>query len=243
MSISNITTKTAGKVQVYNDKATIESLNVIKQTPIKEPSQLDTNKDFTRWLNNLISHLRDNGLDTLQIKHVKKISTCKEINFKNKDFINYIKQSGKINFNPNNETVSLIKKYDIKNKTELLTLLKNEENGIKYDEDLKNSYGEIERDVEELKKNKKIKTIQSEKDVVLFYRDTEDEIEKLIIDPSNKLALNLIREIWRNECKLTDITKPEQKLDLNKDNEQMLKRKRKNRDNSSHLNHLIKKDK
>lgn len=201
------------------------------------------NKDYNRWLNILISFLRDNHLNSVNIKHLKKHNISKEIDFKNREFLEYLRLTAKISFNPANEMMYLIKKYDIKSKNDLILLLKREENGLKYDDDLKTSYLDIDKDIEELKNSKKINVIQSEKDLVLFYRDPDDEVEKMLVDTANHNALNLIRDIWKNECKFVEITKPEMKIDLSKENEfnkvSKKKRKRTKIKSNTHLLHLL----
>jgi hypothetical protein len=140
----------------------------------------------------------------------------KDQNFKiNEIFKNKIKNYEKIEYFNNN--FYLRKKYKlIRNIDDLINLLKNSENGVKIDEDLLSAYNTIEKDIEELKKEKKVRIINNKileeknKDFkkekeknktfeIMFYRNISDKIEELIINPNFEEAIEELRTIWKKD--------------------------------------------
>ena len=140
----------------------------------------------------------------------------KDINFKiNDNFKNKIKNYEKIEYFSNN--FFLRKKYKlIRNIDDLNNLLKNSENGIKIDEDLLSAYNSIKKDIDELKKEKKVRIINNKlledknKDFkkekeknktfeIMFYRNISDKIEELIINPNYEEAIEELRKIWKKD--------------------------------------------
>lgn len=243
MSISNHTTIRQKSVKL-DDKATIELMNVNKRVVSNSNQKLNLhennldNKDYNKWLNVAINFLRERKISQISVKYLRKNNFCTEVDFKNPDFLEYLRLSGRLYYNEHDGIISLVKKYEIRNKAELINLLKKEENGLKYDDDLKGAYAEIEKDIEELKKSNLIKTVEQ----VLFYRDIDDPVEKILINPNYQSAISVIREIWKNECRGVEISKPEQKLDLTKETEiKLTKKKRKKTKIKSniHLKHLL----
>jgi hypothetical protein len=140
----------------------------------------------------------------------------KDQNFRiNEIFKNKIKNYEKIEYFNNN--FFLRKKYKlIRNIDDLINLLKNSENGVKIDEDLLSAYNTIEKDIEELKKEKKVRIINNKileeknKDFkkekeknktfeIMFYRNISDKIEELIINPNFEEAIEELRTIWKKD--------------------------------------------
>jgi hypothetical protein len=140
----------------------------------------------------------------------------KDQNFKiNEIFKNKIKNYEKIEYFNNN--FFLRKKYKlIRNIDDLINLLKNSENGVKIDEDLLSAYNNIEKDIEELKKEKRVRIISNKiieeknKDFkkekeknktfeIMFYRNISDKIEELIINPNFEEAIEELRTIWKKD--------------------------------------------
>jgi len=140
----------------------------------------------------------------------------KDNNFKINDiFKNKIKNYEKIEYFSNN--FYLRKKYKlIRNIDDLNNLLKNSENGIKIDEDLLSAYNSIKKDIDELKKEKKVRIInnklledknkefkkEKEKNKtfeIMFYRNISDKIEELIINPNYEEAIEELRKIWKKD--------------------------------------------
>ena len=140
----------------------------------------------------------------------------KDQNFKiNEIFKNKIKNYEKIEYFNNN--FYLRKKYKlIRNIDDLINLLKNSENGVKIDEDLLSAYNNIEKDIEELKKEKRVRIISNKiieeknKDFkkekeknktfeIMFYRNISDKIEELIINPNFEEAIEELRTIWKKD--------------------------------------------
>jgi len=140
----------------------------------------------------------------------------KDQNFRiNEIFKNKIKNYEKIEYFSNN--FFLRKKYKlIRNIDDLNNLLKNSENGIKIDEDLLSAYNSIKKDIDELKKEKKVRIINNKlledknKDFkkekeknktfeIMFYRNISDKIEELIINPNYEEAIEELRKIWKKD--------------------------------------------
>ena len=140
----------------------------------------------------------------------------KDQNFRiNEIFKNKIKNYEKIEYFNNN--FFLRKKYKlIRNIDDLINLLKNSENGVKIDEDLLSAYNNIEKDIEELKKEKRVRIISNKiieeknKDFkkekeknktfeIMFYRNISDKIEELIINPKFEEAIEELRTIWKKD--------------------------------------------
>jgi hypothetical protein len=131
------------------------------------------------------------------------------------DFKNKIKNYEKIEYINNN--FYLRKKYkNIHNIEDLNNLIKESENGLKIDDELYQAYNGIKKDIEEIKKEKKVRIInnklideknkeykkEKEKNKtfeIMFYRNIQDKIEELIINPNLEQAINELRKIWKKD--------------------------------------------
>ena len=126
----------------------------------------------------------------------------------NETFLKYLSEYKKLIYHRDKEIFQLHSEYNLRNKDDLKSKIRDSDYGLLEDEQLKTSYPGIERDLESLKNEKFVKVIfNSEKKInVLFYRDKSDPYEKKIIDPSNEEALKEIRKTW-NELDTSQITR------------------------------------
>jgi hypothetical protein len=177
------------------ERKTIEGM-VTKPKPITEKKE----KSFNSVINRIISFLRKND----------KFATLHEINKdlkdydlkSNKELLNFLSTSSqKLRYDERTETFSLNSKYKIKNIDELKDLIRTSETGIAEDEELTDSYPGVKADLERLKRENYVKVIVNDekKTNVLFYRDTADRVEKLLIDSEYKEAITELRKIWKDE--------------------------------------------
>jgi hypothetical protein len=178
-----------------DERRTIEGM-VIKPKQNSEKKE----KNYNSIMNRIINYLRKND----------RISTLPEINKElkdydlksNKEFLNFlITSSQKLRYDDRTETFYLNSKYKIRNIDELKDLIRNAEHGLAEDEELTDSYPGVKADLERLKRENYTKVIMNDekKTNVLFYRDTADRVEKLLIDSEFKDAINELKKIWKEE--------------------------------------------
>ena len=130
----------------------------------------------------------------------KEITTFQIDN--NPNFINYVNENcSKIKYDPRTKLFQLKSKYTIRNKDDLKELIRKSELGIVEDEELIDSYTGIKKDIESLKNENYVKVIKNDdtNKNTLFFRDLNNNIEKLLIDPIFKEAIEELRLKWRDE--------------------------------------------
>lgn len=178
-------------------------INEIKSSKINQSDGIKVDKKINSnvWINKIIDFLRKNN-NTSKYEDITKEFKEFENFFKNNpDFLEYLHNSNKLNFDMNKRTFELKSKYDLKNIIQLKQKIQSLEYGIIEDEELLDSYPGIKSDLNVLKNENFVKQIYNEekKCNVLFYRDTNDEIEKIIIDPKYENALKELRKIWNKD--------------------------------------------
>jgi hypothetical protein len=178
-----------------DSKKTIEGL-IVKQKPVVEKKE---KKNINTKINRIIHYLRIKD----KICHMNEISKdIKDLDLKtDKEFLDYLaNRSEKLKYDSNTETFSLKSKYGIKNIEGLKDLIRTSENGLVEDEELTDTYPGIKGDLDRIKRENYVKVIVNEekKVNVLFYRDTADKIEKLLINNEYKDAITELRGIWKD---------------------------------------------
>ncbi len=123
----------------------------------------------------------------------------------NKRLIAELMRSAKIRFDEKTEMLSLKSKYGMHNIEELKAKIRESDNGLPDDDELRDVYPGVKNDIEKLKAENYIKVIENEdKGNVLFYRDTNDKFEKKLIDKDYEPSINLLRKIWKDDLKYYD---------------------------------------
>lgn len=151
-------------------------------------------------INKIINFIRGKGQPCTS-KQIKL--EYPQVDLRSQEFISYLSKSEKIKYNPEKDIYELKSKYNISNINELKLLFKSSENGIPYDEELKDSYLKVVEDIDLLIKEKKLRIIYNEEKKlnILFHRDLNDPIEHYLINDDYKATLEEIRTIWKNELK------------------------------------------
>lgn len=172
-----------------------------KEVYIQSQSNLSSQAHIHSLINKIINMIRNKG-QPCTIKQIKEINPNLDLN--NPDFIAILNTSKKLRFNKEKELFELKSKFNIRGYEDLQTLIKKEENGIPFDEELKDSYIGIEKDIERLKKEGKLRVIYNDekKIEVLFYRDIMDVFEKYLVNEEFKETVDEIRKVWKDELKL-----------------------------------------
>jgi hypothetical protein len=157
-------------------------------------------KNFNAIMNRIINYLRKNE-KFCSLTEINR--ELKDVDLKsNKEFLTFLAtNSQKLKYDERTEIFSLKSKYQIRTIDELKDLIRTSENGLPEDEELTDSYPGIRSDLEKLKRDNYVKVITNEekKFNVLFYRDTADNVEKLLIDNELRDAVVELRRIWKDE--------------------------------------------
>lgn len=150
-------------------------------------------------VNRIIEYLRKNNHQASISEIQREIS---DFDIKgNKEFLNYIKvKLENVKFDENYDTLSIVSKYKLKNIEDLKEKIKSSEYGLLDSLELHDAYPKIKEDIERLKKENRIKVIHNEEKIsdVLFHKDKDDPIEKLLSDDTKLEALTFIRTTWNN---------------------------------------------
>jgi hypothetical protein len=120
----------------------------------------------------------------------------------NNEFIHFIStKCENLKYEETKELLSLVSRHEIDNYEGLKDKIKKSEYGIS-EAELENCYPRIKDDIERLRKENSVKIIFNEekKFNVLYFKDKDDPLEKLLSDESKSEALKFIRDTW-NEIK------------------------------------------
>ena len=150
---------------------------------------------YNTYVNLIIDHIREKERAVTFNEIVKKLKIRE-----NSEFFNYLEQNNtKVLFDKVSKKFSLLTKYAIKDINELRELIKRSVNGVPEDKELYDSYSGVKNDIELLKYQNAVKSIQNdEKKVnVLFYRERNNEVDKLLIDKNYDEAFLMLRDIWK----------------------------------------------
>lgn len=193
-------------------------------------------RDPTKYnaiVNRIIEDLRRNNHHAT-LFDLQKVITDFDIKG-NKDFINFVSlKCENLKYDEITDSLCIISKYQIKNIDDLKEKIKSSQYGLPENLELEDCYPKVKEDIEKLKKENRIKVIHNEEKKlnVLFYKDKDDQIEKIISDESKADALKFIRKTW-NEIKahenFEDREKYLGKKMIRSDNKKERKRKLKNR--------------
>lgn len=161
-------------------------------------NNLKNDKEYKTWIRKLIDFFYTKNRQSILLSEAKTEPSLKGINW-NSEFLEILKNEKAIKYEDISKTITYLNKKKISNKSEFLEELKDHENGLIYE----NFYQSFNNDLELLKKEGVVKEISfdgSDKKI-LFYRNMEDEIEKLLFN--DKGAVDELRKIWKNS-KITD---------------------------------------
>lgn len=184
--------------KMVDDGKLIESI-IIKDKNPKPKNEQNTKTNINRIIDYCKSH---NGQAT-------KNEIEKNLNISiNSIFLKHLSEFKKLIYSEDKEIFQLHSEYNLRNINDLKSKIRDSDYGLLEDEQLKNSYLGIEKDLEILKNQKFVRVIyNTEKKMnVLFFRDMDDPFEKKITDPKNEEALKEIRKTW-NELDTSQITR------------------------------------
>ncbi len=210
-----------------NDSNLITNL-VLKKSQnetIKVDKKLSTNS----WINIIIDFLKKHeGLCSLD-ELLREFRDLENFIKSHNEFLDVLNKSNKIIFDGFKNTFQLKTKYNLKNLEELKEKIRASDYGLPEDEELLDTYPGIKTDLERLKRESFVKAIYNDekKFNVLFFRDCEDKIEKVIVNPDYELPLKELRKIWKDEINyFHDKTVQYDKKRFRNENEVVLGKKR-----------------
>jgi hypothetical protein len=163
------------------------------------PEKRDSKKNYNAIVNRIINILRNKD-HPCSLSELQK--EMKDFDLRNKEFLTLVhKYDHKIKFDEKKEIFYLKSKYIMQSIEDLKDKIRSSEHGLLEDEELTDSYPGIRSDIEKLKRENYVKVIfNGEKNTnVLFYRDSADKFEKLMIDPEYTNAIFELRKIWKDE--------------------------------------------
>lgn len=185
------------------DNELIKSMVSVQKKPSKREENVPS-------LINRIIHIIRKKDRPCTLAELEKETKEKDLG-KNKRFMNELMRSAKIRYDDRTDMISLKSKYGISNIEELKAKIRESENGLPEDDELKDVYPGVKNDIERLKAENYVKVIENEdKSNVLFFRDTSDKVEKKLIDPDYQPAIELLRKIWRDELRHYDLSEKNQ---------------------------------
>lgn len=161
-------------------------------------NNIKNEKEYKISIKKLIDFFHSKNRTSILLSDAKIELSLKGINW-DSEFLEILKNEKAIKYEDISKTITYLNKKKISNKNEFLEELKEHENGLIYE----NFYHSFNNDLELLKKEGVVKVISFEgiDKKILFYRNMEDEIEKLLFN--EKGAVDELRKIWKNS-KLTD---------------------------------------
>jgi hypothetical protein len=189
-----------------NDRDTIMSIASAQKVSSTEKTK--DKKNYNAVSNRIINLLRTKEKPLTFNEVMKDLKDL--LDQKNKqEFIHFISKSNmtKIKFDEKTETFQLKSKYvDMHSIEDLKDKIRLSEYGILEDEELTDAYPGIRSDLEKLKRENYVKLIYNdEKKVnVLFFRDSSDNIEKLLVDNDYKAAVAELRKVWKEDLTYYD---------------------------------------
>jgi hypothetical protein len=176
-------------------------VNLISKKTQNESIKVDKKLSTNSWINITIDYLKAHeGMCTLD-ELLRDFRDLENFIKSHNEFFEVLNKSNKIIFDGYKNTFQLKTKYNLKNIEELKEKIRSSEFGLPEDDELLDTYHGIKSDLERLKRENFMKVIYNDekKFNVLFYRDCEDKIEKIIINPEYDLALKELRKIWKDE--------------------------------------------
>jgi hypothetical protein len=154
---------------------------------------------YNAIVNRIIENLRKNN-HSATLSDLQRVITDFDIKG-NKEFINFVKSKCEnLRYDDNNDSLLIVSKYQIKNIEDLKEKIKASEYGLPENLELEDCYPKIKEDIAKLKKENRIKVIHNEEKKlnVLFYKDKDDPIEKILSDETKSEALKFIRTTWNS---------------------------------------------
>ncbi len=176
-------------------------VNLTSKKAQNETVKVDKKLSTNSWINIIIDYLKKREgfcyLDDL-LRDFKDLDNFVK---SHNEFFEVLNKSNKIIYDGYKNIFQLKTKYNLKNIEELKEKIKYSDYGLPEDDELLDTYPGIKNDLERLKKENFFKSIYNDekKFNILFYRDCEDKIEKVIINPEYELALKELRKIWKEE--------------------------------------------
>jgi hypothetical protein len=135
------------------------------------------NPHVNNTLNKIIECLRSSGqsLTLDEIEQRAKITLRQP-----EDLVTIMRDNPKISYDPNLDRYSLQNKYTITDRASFHEYLKKSPQGLPNNQDLWDCYKGIEKDIEELKKQERVRVIRNDekKHDVMFYRNPDDPVER-----------------------------------------------------------------
>lgn len=162
-------------------------------------------KDYKTYIKILKDFFNTKNLTSIHLSDAKNEPSLKKIKFDG-EFLQLVKKDKALQYNDIDKSFTFVNKMIITDKHKFLEELKEHTNGIIYE----NFYEHFKDDLERMVKEGLVKIINFEENgdkkdkkdkKILFYRNMEDDIEKLIFN--NKETIEIMRKIWKNS-KITD---------------------------------------
>ena len=135
------------------------------------------NPHVNNTLHKIIDCLRNSG----QPLTLDEIEQRAKINLRQpEDLVTIMRDNPKIHYDPNLDRYSLKNKYTLNDRATFHDYLKKSPQGLPNNQDLWDCYKGIEKDIDELKKQERIREIYNEekKYYVMFYRNPDDPVER-----------------------------------------------------------------
>lgn len=215
--------------------------NLVSKKAQNETIKVDKKLSTNSWINIIIDFLKKHeGICTLD-ELLREFRDLENFIKSHIEFFEVLNKSNKIIFDGYKNTFQLKTKYNLKNIEELKEKIRSFEFGLPEDDELLDTYPGIKTDLERLKRENFVKAVYNEekKFNVLFFRDCEDKIEKVIINPEYELALKELRKIWKDEINyFNDETVQYDKKRHRTDNDAVLGKKRRRKAKLIANNHL-----
>jgi hypothetical protein len=181
-----------------SDESIIQSLTATQKPKLKGSKKPEVT------LNKIIDVLKSSGGKCSRMELQEKL---KNDNLSDTLFLERLRASKKISYDPLTEIFELKSEHNIKNIEELKQKIRTSEHGLREDGELIDSYPGIRNDIKRLKEEKFVRVVENADTAkncnVLFYRDINDPTEKLIADPRYDEAIKELRKIWKDELNIS----------------------------------------
>lgn len=148
-------------------------------------------------VNNTLAKVIDSLRASGQPLTLSEIEQRTKLNLRHpEDLIVIMRDNPKILWDPAIDRYSLRNKYEIKDKHELLDHMRRTPDGLPNNQDLWDCYKGVEKDVEELKRQGRVRCVRNEekKVDVMFYRNAEDPVEHYARDLSLQ---EWVKDLWK----------------------------------------------
>jgi len=176
-------------------------MNLAAKTGQSETRKIEKTLSSTSWINLIIDFLKKHDGICIYDDLIREFKDLDNFIKTHSDFFEILKNSNKVIYDPKLKTFQIKTKYEIKKLEDLKELIKSSKYGLPEDSELIDSYPGIKKDLEDLKRINFVKVVPNDEKKlnVLFYRDCNDKIEKMIVHPDNQQALQELRKIWKEE--------------------------------------------